>query len=86
MNVQGAPSVQRVLFSQFITVTANAYTCVFSHAYSFPPLCHHDILSFDSTLLTLVYHKSPPVMANTATYLITILAVTEKNDSACVGV
>jgi len=86
MNVQGAPSVQRVLFNQYITVTANAYTRVFPQAYSFPPLCHHAILGFDSTLLTLIYHKSPPVPANTATYLITILAVTEKNDSACVGV
>jgi hypothetical protein len=84
MNVQGAPSVQKVLFNQFTTVTV--HSSVFSHAYSFPPLYHHAILGFDCTLLTLIHYMSPPVPANTAAYLITIPAVTEKNNSACVGV
>jgi hypothetical protein len=77
---------KKVLFNQFM-ITANAYTHVCSHVhtasyYSY----HHAILGFERTLLTLIYYMSPPVLANTATYLITTPAVTEKNDSACVGV
>jgi len=56
--MQDAPSVQQVPFNQFIMVTANVYTHVFSHANGFLPLYHYAILGFDSTLLTMTYYMS----------------------------